>query len=136
MRDIEYFKKIESLKIMIKSIQIVKDQLQLILNAFDESLDSNSSIKSFIKARENLVACYEENSVNFSKEEDRIPHAAKGKVLAAEKIIVKGLKNKEWVSSLPKDDKEKLIVFRRELSELQEQLRDFLMDKFTRFFNE
>lgn len=79
IHDTEDLQSINSLKLMIKSIQIVKNQLQLILSAFQESLDSKSSIDLFFESRTNLIRCYEENFINLSKEEERLSHDVKKK---------------------------------------------------------
>lgn len=113
-----------SLNIALQSIQRMKDEIQLILSAFENSLDTNTALKRVIAARENLFDSYQESMAKMDSVESQQFHRAKNQAIDIENFLRSSLAGKEYVSLLRPQDKTVLREYRNELSDIQYTLRD------------
>ena len=127
--DEEMLKGLDALRAIIKNIQVLKDDIQTILEAFEDSLYSKEAIDRIKESGKKLINCFEEHDTSLTKEEWTVAHNAKNKVFSINKIVTMGLKEYEWASSLTKKDRNEIIDLRRQLSEAQERLRDFRVER-------
>lgn len=114
---------------MISAIQVLKDKLQMILSAFDTSLDAKGALDAVRGAREDLFTCYEKNLPFFLEEEKLVSHAAKNMAHTVEQILTMALQDYEWASCLSDAHAKKVIQHRKLLSDKQDRLRDFQRDR-------
>lgn len=113
-----------ALDALIQAIQRVKDLVQLVLNAFDTSLDSKSALASVTEARQHLFECYEAQLPNLQQGEARGAHRAKNTALTIEMTLRQNLTGHYYVSDLSAAQKETLHALRDDLTDAQNLLRD------------
>ena len=117
-------KSIESLGCLIQAIQRVKDILQLIVSAPDDSLDSETAMGLISEARESLFTCYEDHLAHLGNESSEYAHKAKNRTLTVEQHIRLWLKDESITSALSDEEKDTLRESRLFLSDMQNVLRD------------
>jgi len=113
-----------ALDALIQAIQRVKDLVQLVLNAFDTSLDSKSALASMTEARQHLFECYETQLPNLQQGEARGAHRAKNTALTIEMTLRQNLTGHYYVSDLAEAQKQALQALRDDLTDAQNLLRD------------
>lgn len=116
----------------IQAIQLVKDEIQMILSAPEDSLDASSAIHRIERAREKIFACYEEKGAILSEWETVMVHRAKNISLSVEYHMKEGLRNKDSASLLPEGKYRKIFELRAELTDIQQSLRDSRTDRLLR----
>lgn len=126
----EYFKQsIESADRLIRSIQQLKDILQLITSAHEASMAGEAAIKLAAPLCQDLVRHYEQELPNLNDVESEAAHRVKNKALAIEMILREALRDKAWVSELSEEQRRSLVRLRNDLTEDQHILRDSKMTR-------
>jgi hypothetical protein len=123
---------LKALQSAIRTIQVVKDEIQLILSATGTSLDATSAISRIESAREKMFSCFEDAAPTLSEWESRAVHRAKNLSLIAATYIKNDLQEQTAASSLSAERHQQLMQVRSELSEMQQILRDSRMDRMFR----
>lgn len=134
LQDSQLSNSIQSLKDAIQAIQMLKDELQLILQATESSLDTPSAVDYIRSARNNLFKCFESNLGNLGQLESKVFHKSKAIAIEIETIIVNGLKYHENASLLSTEDRKSLVEHRLALTEVQQMLRDCRDNLFCEMF--
>lgn len=124
LRDEYLTRSLESLDILIRAIQRMKDVVQLVLSAKGSSFDSESAIDIVSQAREHVFASFEEQLPNLEEGEAKGAHRAKNQALTIELSLRECLKGTSFVSELSSDQKQALSALRNDLTEAQNLLRD------------
>ncbi len=117
---------IKSLQESIQAIQRIKDEIQIIVQARESSLKSDSAIKYIQSAHRTIIKSYENNLTNLSESDASIFHSAKNRAVVVETLVVNGLNKKPYASLLSDEDKKELINHRSLFTEIQQTLRDSL----------
>ena len=115
---------LDSLRIALQSIQLMKDEVQLILSAVETSLDTETALNRIRIAREQLFANYEQHLAELNDAEITAFHRAKNQALMIERFLHGNLTGKKFVSLLSPDQKTSLRELRNELTDIQYILRD------------
>jgi uncharacterized protein YjcR len=131
-KDTHLIEVIKALQLAIQSIQVVKDELQLILSAVDSSLDTQSAITQVKAARERLFKSFEEQSALLDESEMAPFHQSKNISLRIENFLRRSLSNKPDASCLSEAEREHLLSLRGDLTEAQQLLRDIRTDRLLR----
>jgi hypothetical protein len=121
----------EIAKAMQQAIQLIqkyKDEIQLILAAFETSLGAKIALKRITAAREQLFTTYEELSAVLEEDEARALHDAKNISLAVENHLRKAFQGKTQASELNTDERQQLMLYRNNLTDVQQVLRDSRID--------
>ena len=115
---------LDALDHAISLIQEFKDVLQRILLSAETSLDSDLAVEMIKKAQTKLTNEYRDRTAHLHKPDNDLFHTAKGIGFQVESIITTELRHKEYASDLCEDSKRDLQVFRAQLTEIQDVLRD------------
>lgn len=102
----------------------MKDVLQLILRANDQSMDSESARKGVSDRRNQIFMLYEEQLPNLGENEASIAHRAKNNALEIEMYIIETLKHTCYASEMHEECRQQLLGYRNELTDTQQLLRD------------
>lgn len=129
LNDSQLGESLNALQLAIKSIQRVKDEIQVVLSAIDTAIDTKPLMEGIRSAREQMFACYEEQMATLDNDEARIVHKAKNTSLQVEALIKRSLPANAEEITLPKELHEQLLTLRMNLTELQQSLRDSRADK-------
>lgn len=127
--DSELNSSLSALKEALRAIQKIKNEIQLIINAINSSLDSDEALTKITTAREHLFATYESGHPNLNDIEIDAYHTAKDTALTIENVIRSQLKNKKYASNLSQNVRKNLIELRRQLTDTQQLLRDSKTDR-------
>jgi hypothetical protein len=129
-----YFQKdIEALDDIIKSVQQVKDAIQIVLESDGAGLSSDRATQYIVTSRENLFASYETHLSHLSKEETGLAHVAKNRALTAQ-TLVEELYEQHSTDDLRTLKKAELEQVRSNLSESQNRLRDIKLSRLAQRF--
>ncbi len=123
---------LRALQESIKVIQRFKDEIQIILSATENSLDSDIAISRIEAAREEMFSTFEKNLPNLNEQEARAFHRSKNCALAVENYLRKTLEKKLNVSAMTKESYRRLIELRGQLTDSQQLLRDSCSDRLAR----
>jgi hypothetical protein len=118
----------KALQRAIQSVQKYKDEIQLILSAFESSLSAKIALKRITTAREQLFVVYEELSAVLEADEARALHTAKNISLAVENHLRRAFQQKPQASELTDEERQLLIQYRNNLTDVQQVLRDSRID--------
>jgi hypothetical protein len=120
----------------VKSIQKVKDVIQLIVDSYERSHHSKVAIKNIGAASKELISSYKENLTKLLEgghpNEQKLFHDAKKLIIHIESFIISALDQKIYTSDLSTKEKTKLREWRSDLSEIQTQLQNSLCEQFIR----
>ena len=118
----------------IKTIQKVKDVIQRIVGSLDKSHYSEVALRNIKAASNELIECYEENFTEFVKgkqpDEQSLFHRAKALAFKIEDYLITVLDQRRYTSDLSKEEKERLLTWRTEISDIQTQLQNSLYKQF------
>jgi CheY-like chemotaxis protein len=123
---------LKALQLAIKSIQRVKDEIQVILSAEETGLDSKTVLNGVRLARQQMFECYEEQLATLDNKESRVVHEAKNISLHVEAFTKRSLLPQADSVSFSENQQEQLRRFRMSLTEAQQLLRDSRADKIMR----
>jgi PleD family two-component response regulator len=129
LNDSQLGESLNALQLAIKSIQRVKDEIQVVLSVIDIATETKPLMEGIRSAREQMFACYEEQMATLDNDEVRIVHKAKNTSLQVEALIKRSLPANAGEITLPKELHEQLLTLRMNLTELQQSLRDSRADK-------
>lgn len=115
----------KALRSAISSIQLIKDSLQIISDAYKDSISSIDVNEKFLEALNNITKTYQENGSFLSKEEAIPFHSAKNFCVNLQHNISDMLKKVEYPSELEQSEKLIITDAHAKLSEYQNRLRDF-----------
>ncbi len=135
MRDIEDHELVavlEELMCGLNSIQKVKNDILVVLNAYEDNLSTEEALTLIKNARVNLFSSYENGFGRLNITEKRSYHAAKNCALSIETILLSDLKSKIYAGQLAYETKNKVKELRDELSDHQNVLRDNRTDRIMR----
>jgi len=121
-----------ALKVAVQLIQRVKDDIQLILSALENSLDSKSAIERITSTRESMFVGFEHQLASLNEQEKDLFHKAKDISLVVERRIKQELAEEPNASCLSADARQELIILRMQLTDIQQLLRDAKAEKFMR----
>jgi hypothetical protein len=130
--DEQFNESIRSLQLFIQVIQRMKDELQLILGAEESGLEPKRAIERIIEARKAIFDCYEAQMAFLEERETSTSHQAKNQAILIEQTIKKYQQEKPFILSLSTEQKETLLRFRTELTDLQNLLRDSRTERVAR----
>jgi len=120
---------IKALNESLTSIQIFKDQLLIIIDSDGVFLDATSTIENICKARESLVSTYAKVMTGMDEKEEKVFHRVKNLTMVIEKFLTKSLGGLKFTSEMSTTDFSDLKNYRAGLTELQNTLRDFRIEK-------
>lgn len=129
LNDSQLSESLKALQLAIKSIQKVKDEIQVVLSAVGIPIERQSLMEGIRSTREQMFACYEEQMATLNNEDARIVHTAKNTSLRVEALIKQSVPAKAKTVTLPDELREQLLTLRMDLTELQQKLRDSRTDK-------
>jgi two-component system OmpR family response regulator len=129
LNDSQLAESLKALQLAIKSIQRVKDEMQVVLTATESAIATQPLMEGIRSAREQMFACYEEQMAILNDDDGRIVHKAKNTSLQVEALIKRSLPTNAEVIVLPEELREQLLTLRTALTELQQLLRDSKADK-------
>lgn len=129
LNDSQLSESLKALQLAIKSIQRVKDEIQVVLSAIETPTEMNPLREGVRTAREQMFACYEEQMATLENDDARVVHKAKNTSLQVEALIKRSLPANADITTLPKELSEPLLTLRMDLTELQQSLRDSRSDK-------
>jgi CheY-like chemotaxis protein len=132
LNDSQLSESLKALQLAIKSIQRVKDEIQVVLSAIEMPAEPKPLMEGVKLAREQMFACYEEQMATLDNDDARIVHKAKNTSLQVEALIKRSLPTKTELITLPEEMHEPLSNLRMNLTELQQSLRDSRADKLMR----
>jgi len=132
LNDSQLSESLKALQLAIKSIQRVKDEMQVVLSASEMPTELKSLMEGIRSAREQMFACYEEQMATLDNDDARIVHKAKNTSLQVEALIKRSLPTNAKQITLPEELHEPLLTLRMNLTELQQSLRDSKADKLMR----
>lgn len=122
--DAHFNESVKALQVAIQSIQILKDQIQIILNASARIFNPQILVQDISDARTRMFSSYEEQMVNLGEEEGKLFHKAKNTSFHIEQIVKEALIRDGNSFKLVDKEKTKLKDIRAELTEIQQILRD------------
>jgi len=129
LNDSQLSESLKALQLAIKSIQRVKDEIQVVFSDIETATEPKSLMEGIRLAREQMFACYEEQMATLDDNDARIVHKAKNTSLQVEALIKRSLPTNTEVIILPEELREQLLALRMNLTELQQTLRDSRADK-------
>ena len=132
LNDSQLGESLKALQLAIKSIQRVKDEIQVILSAIETPTETKPLMEGIRSAREQMFACYEEQMATLDNDDARIVHKAKNTSLQVEALIKRSLPANAELITLSEELRESLLTLRMNLTELQQSLRDSRTDKLMR----
>lgn len=115
---------LRGLQIAIQSIQLVKDELQLLSVTLKRDEDCRNTIERITTAREKMFLCYEEQLPVLESVDAALLHDAKNISLSIENLARQCLSHKRRVAWLSTKAGQELIALRARLTEIQQSLRD------------
>jgi hypothetical protein len=127
--DSEVVASLEALKIAMQAIQRMKDEIQLILNAYGNSLNTKEALERIEAARQNLFKIHEEKHPFLSENEALVLHRAKNTALKLSQYLTDDLQKKKYASDINNDTKEAALGLRTDLTEAQNLLRDYRTER-------
>lgn len=122
--DSEFKKNLEALEFAIQGIQILKDDIKIILAAVEDNLDTDLAIKRIKASSTSLMSIYDRYTAHLAENENSTLHSAKNKAILVQNSILTALKNKKFASDMSTDERSKLEASRRDLTDLQNVMRD------------
>ncbi len=129
LNDSQLGESLKALQLAIKSIQRVKDEIQVVLSAVEIPTERQPLMERVRLAREQMFACYEEQMATLNNDDARTVHSAKNTSLRVEALIKQSVPANAEIVTLPDELREHLIALRMNLTELQQTLRDSRADK-------
>jgi chromosome segregation ATPase len=130
--DKELATSVQGLASASESIQQLKDLIQLVLATPPNSLRAPEAIERALKTRDHFLGCYEKHHVTLAENERKTFHSAKNTAVDVEQVISIELAGKEWTAQMPEAARRQLSEARRRLTDYQNSLRDFRMDRVVR----
>lgn len=123
----------KALSASIKSVQEVKDVIQIIMNSCNTAHHSEIALHNYSEASKKIVSCYEEQLtsllINDSHIEKDLLHRAKSLTLDLGTYLISALERKTYTSDLTADDREHLRNERQQLSDIQTKLERSIQDQ-------
>lgn len=132
LNDSQLSESLKALHLAIKSIQRVKDEIQVVLSAIEMPTEQKPLMEEVRSSREQMFACYEEQMATLDTDDARIVHKAKNTSLQVEALIKRSLPANAELITLSEELREPLLTLRMNLTELQQSLRDSRADKLMR----
>jgi two-component system, OmpR family, response regulator len=129
LNDSQLGESLKALQLAIKSIQRVKDEIQVVLSAVETPTERQPLMKGIRSAREQMFACYEEQMATLDNDDARTVHSAKNASLQVEALIKRSVPANAETVTLPDELREQLLILRMNLTDLQQILRDSRADK-------
>lgn len=129
LNDSQLGESLKALQLAIKSIQRVKDEIQVVLSVVETPTKRQPLMEGIRSAREQMFACYEEQMATLDNDDARTVHSAKNTSLQVEALIKRSVPANAETVTLPDELREHLVVLRMTLTELQQTLRDSRADK-------
>jgi CheY-like chemotaxis protein len=132
LNDSQLSESLKALQLAIKSIQRVKDEIQVVFSAIEIATEPQPLMEGIRLAREQMFACYEEQMATLDNDDARIVHKAKNTALQVEALIKRSLPTSAGAITLPEELLEQLSILRMNLTEFQQSLRDSRTDRMMR----
>jgi hypothetical protein len=129
INDAHFNESIKALQQAIQSIQLIKDQVQIALNASSRIYNFEIVVQGISDARAKVFSSYEEQLVNVEDEAGQLFHKAKNTSFQVEQLVKEAVVRKNKPFQLKEEEKERLEKHRNELSEIQQVLRDKRAEK-------
>jgi hypothetical protein len=125
----ESLRSLESLKLAMEAIQVVKDEVQLAVYAYEDSLQAKEMADRLEAARQNLFKVYEEMHPILSEREATVLHTAKNSGFWACQTLGMELKKVKYASDINDTIRQESLQRRSELTDAQNLLRDFRTER-------
>ena len=132
IRDDLWSKSVDSLSEGIRCIQKFKDTVQFIVSAEGTSLDADLAMEYITEARSEFFSSFETNLANLNEREAKAFHRAKNISLSVENQIKSSLHDVDIASALSEEDVGELLRQRSDLTDAQQVLRDFRIERLTK----
>lgn len=116
-------KQLNSLDVLIASLQEMKDALYLIINSLENTYSVKAALINVKKGAESIMKAYQTEFVNLDEKIRETAHDAKNKVGSIEFKLLTIWGEMKFVS-LSEKQKEELVSWREYLTERQLALRD------------
>lgn len=126
---VQHSKELDALSKAIRSVQQIKDTLQVILTSSGTSMAAKHALQYIAESRRLVTEAYEEILSDLDQESAAAAHKAKNWAVEVESILQQELGGNPYVSSLSPLKRRALQAIRRELSDLQHVLRDLRLER-------
>jgi hypothetical protein len=118
-------KEFSALREAIIQIQIIKDYLQILLMNTDKSYFADIALQRIDDYMNKFIKSYENSFMDLPQGIAGKYHIAKEKVVKVNSLLKENLSNTEYVSTIINEVKEDVIKCRLELTEIQNEIRDY-----------